>query len=406
MKFQIVIPALNEEQAIRAIIERCLAARPVIIEKTPVEEVSIAVVSDGSSDRTPDIAAEYLDRIKLISYRKNRGYGAAIKLGWSHSDAELVGFLDADGTCDPLFFVELINRLLAENWDVALGSRLGPESRMPGVRRLGNRVFALLINLIARTRISDSASGMRVVRRAALPRLYPLPDGLHFTPAMSCKAVLDPQLRIGEVPMPYAERVGRSKLSALRDGLRFLRIILDIAVVYRPFRIFGALGLLLLLPMLYFGLGLTSAYFSTGLVAEGMIYRVLAIVVLGFAGLTIFAGGMIAERVVELKNPWIRRHRAFYRAIRRVTQSETMLAAAGIVLLAALVLAAHPAWQYLTAGRILIHWSQVALAGFLFLLAVQLGMLAGLQRMLTTMLAAETTELDPNFDREQVRGKD
>jgi glycosyltransferase involved in cell wall biosynthesis len=404
MKLLIVIPALNEEQAIAAIIERCLAAREAIIAQTLVDEVEITVVSDGSGDRTPEIARRYAPRIKLISYRRNRGYGAAIKLGWSYSDAELLGFLDADGTCDPLFFITLVNRLVDEKLDVALGSRLGAGSRMPRVRRLGNRVFAAMINVVAWSRISDSASGMRVVRRSALARLYPLPDGLNFTPAMSCRAVLDPDLRIGEAPMPYAERVGESKLSALRDGLRFLKIILDLAITYRPFRVFGSLGLLLMLPMLFFGAGALEQYVATGRVKEGMIYRILAILVFGFGGLFMFGVGMIAERVVELKTPWIRPHRAFYRVVQRLTQSDAMLSAAGVMLLVALLLTARPAWQFLTVGKIFIHWSQIALAGALFLLALQLALMAALQRMLTTMLAVEPEKADPRFDREQVDG--
>lgn len=404
MKLLIVIPALNEQEAIRAIIERCLEARPEIIARTPLNEVEITVVSDGSSDRTPDIAREYVPRVKLISYRVNRGYGAAIKLGWACSDADLVGFLDADGTCDPLHFITLVNKLLDEKLDVMLGSRLGPDSEMPPVRRLGNRVFALMINLIARSKISDSASGMRVVRRAGLDRLYPLPDGLHFTPAMSCRAVLDPDLSIGEVPMKYSERVGASKLSALRDGVRFLKIILEIAITYRPFRIFGTLGVLMLLPLLFFSVDLLGAYWTTGHVDDGMIYRVLAILVLGFTGLFVFGVAMIAERIVEMNSPWERPHKSFYRAVRRLTQSDAMLMFAGGLFLLALVFLAPPAWQYLTSGHIYTHWSQVALSGALFLLAVVLTMLAILQRMLTTMLSTEATEPDPSHDREQVDG--
>ena len=62
---------------------------------------------------------------------------------------------------------------------------------------------------------------MRVLRREALNTLYPLPDGLHFTPAMSARALMTDQ-RVVEIPMSYAERVGESKLRVLRDGVRFL----------------------------------------------------------------------------------------------------------------------------------------------------------------------------------------
>src|SRR5690348_14687210 len=106
MKLVVVIPALNEEKSIQSIIERSLAAREGIIRSSPVTEVDIAVVSDGSTDKTAEIAGQYSDQIRLIVFKENRGYGAAIKEAWDQSDADLLGFLDADGTCDPRFFSE------------------------------------------------------------------------------------------------------------------------------------------------------------------------------------------------------------------------------------------------------------------------------------------------------------
>ena len=80
---------------------------------------------------------------------------------------------------------------------------------------------------------------MRVVRREALPQLYPLPDGLHFTPAMSARVMLSNDLQLVELDMPYHEREGESKLRAGKDGFRFLRVILKTAVLFRPFRLLG-----------------------------------------------------------------------------------------------------------------------------------------------------------------------
>ena len=129
MRLLIAIPALNEEASIQQIIERCLRARKEIIENSPVTDVAITVVSDGSTDRTVELAEGFRDEITLIVFPRNRGYGAAIKEAWSRSDAELLGFLDADGTCDPRFFADLVNALQRQSADVALGCRLNAASR-------------------------------------------------------------------------------------------------------------------------------------------------------------------------------------------------------------------------------------------------------------------------------------
>ena len=89
-----------------------------------------------------EIAQRYADQIKLIVFEKNRGYGAAIKEGWRQSDADFLGFLDADGTCDPDFFATLCQALERDQSDVALGNRMHTRSKMPLVRRVGNFIFA------------------------------------------------------------------------------------------------------------------------------------------------------------------------------------------------------------------------------------------------------------------------
>src|SRR5262249_43917176 len=190
MKLAIVIPALNEEDSIESIIRRSLEARSHICTASPVKEVDIVVVSDGSTDRTVEIASRFQDQLNLIVFPKNRGYGAAIKEGWSQSNADLLGFLDADGTCDPNFFAQLCNRLEESKADVVLGCRLNSRSQMPLIRRVGNTIFATLLTMFSNARVRDTASGMRVVRQSSLNHLFPLPDGLHFTPAMSARAML------------------------------------------------------------------------------------------------------------------------------------------------------------------------------------------------------------------------
>lgn len=239
MKLLIAIPALNEEASIEAIIERSLHARADITARSPITQVDITVVSDGSTDRTVSLARKYTDRIRLIVFEENRGYGAAIQQAWVESDADLLGFLDADGTCDPRFFGDLAQALVAERADVALGCRLNENSEMPLIRRTGNILFAGLLTLLSGQWVRDTASGMRIVRREAYTRLRPLPSGLHFTPAMSARALLDRDARVKliEIDMPYHERVGDSKLKVGKDGLRFLNVITRTAIQYRPARV-------------------------------------------------------------------------------------------------------------------------------------------------------------------------
>jgi glycosyltransferase involved in cell wall biosynthesis len=275
MKLLIAIPALNEEESIDSIIVRSLEAREFICANSPATEVEITVVSDGSSDRTVERASRYKHSVHLIVFAQNKGYGAAIKEAWGQSDADLLGFLDADGTCDPKFFATLCKTAVAENADVVLGCRLNTNTQMPLIRRIGNLIFATILSVFSSSRVRDTASGMRVVRRSSLDRLYPLPDGLHFTPAMSARAMLSKGTRIVEVDMPYHERSGESKLRIAKDGLRFLKVILEAAFLYRPSRPLGLLAVVFVVlaatlmwsPLLY--------YCRNRSVAEWMIYRFL-----------------------------------------------------------------------------------------------------------------------------------
>ncbi len=157
MKLLIAIPALNEEQSIRSIIQRSLDAREFILANSPVTEVAITVVSDGSTDSTVERAKEFEGQIKVIVFPKNRGYGAAIMEAWSHSDADLLSFLDAGGTCDPRFFANLCQTLDLQKADIVLGCRINPASKMPPIRRLGNFLFATLLSGLASKTVRDTA---------------------------------------------------------------------------------------------------------------------------------------------------------------------------------------------------------------------------------------------------------
>ncbi len=236
----VVIPAYNEESGIAQIASRVLATRDELAA-IGVNELELLIVDDGSQDGTARIAAE-IPGVNLIRHPTNKGYGAALKTGFNQSQADLIGFLDADGTYPPEYFSRLC-AVAMDGVDLVIGSRMaGTDSKMPVTRRIGNIFFARLLSLVGRQTITDSASGMRVFRRNILACLYPLPDGLNLTPVMSTRAIHE-GIRMAEVPIPYSERLGRSKLSVVNDGSLFLRSMLWTALQYNPVRILGMLGI-------------------------------------------------------------------------------------------------------------------------------------------------------------------
>ena len=236
----VVIPAYNEENGIAEIVSRVLSVQPAL-QQVGVKRLELLVVDDGSRDRTAEVA-ERIPGVSLIRHPKNKGYGAALKTGFSKASGELIGFLDADGTYPPEYFPQLCQVAL-DGADLVIGSRMaGEESKMPLTRRVGNFFFANLLTLLSRQKVTDSASGMRVFKKEILGQIYPLPDGLNLTPVMSTRAVHE-GIDIREVPIPYSERMGRSKLSVIRDGRIFMQSMLWTVMSYNPVRILGLLGL-------------------------------------------------------------------------------------------------------------------------------------------------------------------
>jgi hypothetical protein len=368
----IVIPALNEEEAIGSTIRRALDARAHIREAGGVEDVEVLVVSDGSSDRTEEIARSF-EEVTVLVFERNRGYGAAIQCGFAHARGDLLAFLDADGTCDPLFFADLCRAVAEQDADVVLGSRMGPGSEMPWIRSLGNTIFAWILGVLSRRSVGDTASGMRVIRRSALPHLYPLPAGLHFTPAMSARILMEGRLRLAELPMAYAERVGRSKLSVVKDGVRFLTCIVQAAVAYRPARPLLLAGAALALSGLALATGPGRFWLAEGRLEEWMIYRLLLASLLATTSAIVVCAALVAERIAAAAHgrpPAAHGVTGF--VSRFFTRTARRLGMAGL-LLVAFALVAPGIADYAWSGRVELHWSRVVLSSLLVVLAAMLG---------------------------------
>jgi glycosyltransferase involved in cell wall biosynthesis len=298
----IVIPAYNEENGIIDIMQRVLSVREAL-KKVGIDDMELLVVNDGSRDKTAEVAGQIAlkdDSVRVISHPRNRGYGAALKTGFSAARGELIGFLDADGTYPPEYFPQLCQEAL-KGAELVVGSRMaGSDSQMPLTRRIGNVIFATLLSILGWERVTDSASGMRVFKREILKKISPLPNGLNLTPVMSTRAVHE-GVRMVEVAIPYSERVGRSKLSVVRDGRIFLQSMVWTVMGYNPVRVLGILGLAGVIPAVLIGLGLIVARLSgqTELGPWGVV-AVFTALVLSVAGVSVFALGATFNYLVTL----------------------------------------------------------------------------------------------------------
>ncbi len=294
----VVIPAYNEEDGIAEIAHRVLAVKDSLRE-VGVDDLELIVVDDGSKDKTIEIASN-IDGVTLIKHPKNKGYGGALKTGFSQARGELIGFLDADGTYPPEYFPKLCVEAMNGS-EIVVGSRMaGAKTEMPAMRRIGNFFFANLLSILGRQRITDSASGMRVFKKEILQKILPLPDGLNLTPVMSTRA-LHEQIKMTEIPIPYSERLGNSKLSVVHDGRLFLESMIWTALTYNPVRILGLIGLAGIIFSILVSIGLVIARIgdTTSLGAWG-VTAVFTALITAVGGISIFALGVTFNYMVSI----------------------------------------------------------------------------------------------------------
>jgi hypothetical protein len=252
---------------------------------------------------------------------------------------------------------------------------------MPLIRSLGNRLFAFLLSALSLSAVRDTASGMRVIRKQALEDLYPLPDGLHFTPAMSARALLEGKLTLAEHAMPYAERVGRSKLKVLADGVRFLLTIVKAAMTYRPARLLLAAAVLCAGSATLVGSYPVVRYVQAQTLEQWVIYRILLSSLLWTACALLVCASVIADRIAAAAHGrWVetqatsKLHRAF--GSRWLWLLLAALAAAAVAVVA------QGIEELLTTGLVYMHWSRAVLSSLLVVTCLMLAITAFLLRMM------------------------
>ena len=266
----VVMPTLNEEDGIAECIERI---------KNALEELQVygeIIVSDDSTDRTPEIAAEMGAR---VVHPDGKGYGYAYLYAFDKVRGQIMAMGDADTTYDFEELPKLFRLVESGEADMAMGSRLGGEIKsgaMPPLHQyIGNPFLTRFLNFFYGAGVSDAHSGMRVFTRDAYERMDLKTTGMEFASEMIMEAGAR-DLTIEELPITYHPREGEATLDSFHDGWRHVRFML----VNAPGYLFSGPGLIL--------------------AATGLIVMLLALTNTSLGGLNLGVNSMVAGSLFTL----------------------------------------------------------------------------------------------------------
>jgi len=209
---------------------------------------------------------------------------------------------------------------------------------------------------------------MRVVRRSCLPRLLPLPSGLHFTPAMSARAVMSRDLKLVEVDMPYRERSGASKLRALDDGLRFLRVILVASMLYRPARVLSWAAVALAAVVVSLVAGPFVYWWREAHLLEWMIYRLLVAQTLAILFVLTVCVMYLAQKAADISLSQDPRADRYHGVMGWLLGRRWFAALPAAFLVAGTALVWEALVHFVATGEVTEHWSRFV--AWLFCLTV------------------------------------
>ena len=270
----VVVPAYNEEGGIAAVIAGLRAAGPWR---------EVLVVDDGSTDGTAERAAAAGARVVRHPY--NKGNGAAVKTGIREAAGEVVLLMDADGQHDPAEAPRVAGAVGVH--DMAIGARSARDQAL--VRAAGNAAFTALASWLTGRPIPDLTSGFRAARRdRLLDVIHLLPNGFSY-PTTSCLAFLKAGYNVAFVPVTARPRVGTSKIRVVRDGVRFLLIILKIVTLYSPLKVFFPISFASLLVGVAYGIWNVVRYDKIPMGSALLIQL----------GVVVFLFGLISEQIAS-----------------------------------------------------------------------------------------------------------
>lgn len=297
----VLLPCYNEAAAIAQTVAGFRAALPA---------ATVYVYDNNSTDETIAVARA---AGAVVRSERIQGKGNVVRRMFADIDADIYVMADGDATYDAASAPALVARLLADQCDMIVGSRISQvqESYRRG-HRFGNAVLTgMLARLFGRS-FTDILSGYRVFSRRFVKSFPSLSAGFEIETEISVHA-LELKMPCAEIETPYYARPegSASKLSTYGDGFRILRTILTLYRIERPMLYFGAIGALLATVAVMLGIPLAITYMHTHLVPRfptAILITGLMIVaaLCGFAGLildTVVRGRREVRRLAYLAHP-------------------------------------------------------------------------------------------------------
>ena len=256
LEIAVLIPCLNEEQGIAGVVEDFRRALP---------GATIYVYDNGSTDRTISVARA---AGAVVRQEPRRGKGNVVRRMFADVDADVYVMVDGDGTYDAGSAPAMIKRLLGDNLDMVIATRLEAEGEtFRKGHKAGNQGFATLIGTLFGRQLTDIFSGYRAMTRRLVKSFPGYSSGFEIETELSIHA-LSLRIPIVEMPAPFGHRAAgsESKLSTFRDGSRILRIVFYFLKEVRPLLFFASLALIFAVISVLLAVPVILTYLETGLV--------------------------------------------------------------------------------------------------------------------------------------------
>ncbi|MEM2049793.1 MAG: glycosyltransferase family 2 protein [Thermoproteota archaeon] len=275
----IVLPALNEEEAIGMVID----------ELKSEGYTNILVVDGYSKDNTVKIACEKGAR---VIYQHGRGKAGAVKTGIEHVETPYLLIMDADHTYDPRDVWKFLEH--ANDYDEIIGVRMNRE-HIPFLNRFGNWAITRAFNLLTGARLRDICSGIYLLKTEKAKSLDI--ESTSFDIEVEIATQVASNGEITEVPVNYRSRIGRQKLSSLRHGARILSTIISLAKIYNPAFLFAMITALALIPGGIIYLWVFYRMVFQGVWHSGWALLGTALIILGGQGLILSTIALMMRRM-------------------------------------------------------------------------------------------------------------